>query len=70
MEKIKKFEHFKLNEGLRFNSDYLSLDLGEYNIDEILAEAKKLVNTLESWKKLNVSTIETYHTKEIIPNWK
>jgi len=73
MEKIKKFEEFKLNEGLRFNSTLLSLDNGEHPIEDVIIEVKRLLTDLEDWQwKLDVKMVSAPDKdhKEIIPLWK
>ena len=67
---VKKFKEFKMiKEGMRFNTTYLSLPSGEYNIEDVLEEVEKLKEDLMVWKKggwRTVSTVDTEH-KEIIP---
>ena len=72
MEKIKKFEEFKLNEGMRFNSELLSLDAGEHPIEHVIFEVRKLLSDLEDWRDMNVDTVTAMDKehKEIIPLWK
>jgi len=72
MDKIKKFEEFKLNEGMRFNSVLLSLDSGEHPIEDLIFEVRKLLSDLEDWRDMDVKSVTAVDNehKEIIPYWK
>ena len=72
MDKIKKFEEFKLNEGMRFNSEILSLDSGEHSIEDLMFEIRKLLSDLEDWRDMGVKSVAAVDNdhKEIIPYWK
>ena len=72
MDKIKKFEEFKLNEGMRFNSVLLSLDSGEHPIEYLIFEVRKLLSDLEDWRDMDVKSVTAVDNehKEIIPYWK
>ena len=71
MDKIKKFEEFKLNEGMRFNSVLLSLDSGEHPIEDLIFEVRKLLSDLEDWRDMDVKSVTAVDNehKEIIPYW-
>jgi hypothetical protein len=68
--KIKRFNEMKLiKEGLRFNTTYLTLPKGEYNIKDVLKEVEELKEDLEMWLKggwQTVTAVDKEH-KEIIP---
>lgn len=68
--KIKKFDEFKnLNECLRYNTKFLSLNPGKHSIKDVLDEVIKLKENLEMWSDgvwITVTTVDIEH-KEIIP---
>ena len=71
---VKKFkdivkESKLITEGLRFNTTYLSLPSGEYNIIDVLKEIRELEVDLTEWFKggwQTITAVDREH-KEIIP---
>ena len=72
--KVKRFkdilnESKLITEGLRFNTTYLSLPAGEYQIKDVLKEVRELEKDLVQWLKggwQTITTVDNEH-KEIIP---
>lgn len=67
---VKKFKEFKMiKEGMRFNTTYISLPDGEYNIEDVLKELEELKNELMVWKRGGWQTVSApdRENKEIIP---
>lgn len=71
---VKKFKDIKneakmIKEGMRFNTTYISLPDGEYNIEDVLKELEELKNELMVWKRGGWQTVSApdRENKEIIP---
>jgi hypothetical protein len=74
--KVKRFkdiikESKSINEGLRFNSTYLRLPVGEYELKDVLKEVEELEAELKSWLKMGWQIVSTVgEDSEIIPMMK
>lgn len=65
--KIRRFSEETLNEGMRINTNYLMIPLGqEIPKDELIAELKRAIEEIESWNCDEVVSMDNY---EWIPLW-